>query len=213
MKMAKPLLTALLVAAALPALQGCFPVIATGVAVGVLAVTDRRSVGAQTEDESIEWKAANRVSDRFKEQAHVNFTSYNRRVLITGEVASEQIKNEIGEIVAKVENVQSNWNELQVGPVSSLSARSNDAYVTSKVKTRFVDASQFTPTHVKVVTEAGVVFLLGLVDEREARSAIQVARTTDGVRKVVNVMEVLPEAEIRRIDSALSSQPATGSGN
>lgn len=211
--MLKPAVTALLLAAAVSALQGCFPAVATGVAVGVLAVTDRRSVGAQAEDESIEWKASNRVADRFKEKAHLNFTSFNRRVLITGEVASEQMKAEVGEIVARIENVEGTWNEVAVAPVSSLSARSNDAFVTSKVKARFVDASQFAPTQVKVVTEAGVVFLMGIVNEREARAAIQVARTTDGVRKVVNVMEVVPEAETRRIDSAVSGQQAPAGSN
>lgn len=207
MKNTKPLLLALLVAAAVPTLQGCFPMVATGVAVGVLAATDRRSVGTQTEDETIEWKAGNRIGERFKGRVHVNVTSYNRRVLITGEVPDEQVKQEIEDIAAKVENVQGVWNELHVGPISAFSARSNDTFITSKVKTRFVDNNQFAPNHVKVVTEAGTVFLLGLVNEREAKSAIQVARTTDGVRKVVNVMEVLPDNEIKRLD-ALAGRPA-----
>lgn len=206
MKIAKPLLTAALIAAAAASLQGCFPVVAGGVAVGVLAATDRRTVGTQTEDETIEWKAAKRIADRFKEQTHVNVTSYNRRLLITGEVATEQTKAEIGELAAKVDNVQSIWNELQVRPVSSLTDRSNDAFITSLVKTRFVDASQFAPNRVKVVTEAGSVFLLGLVNEREAKAAIQVASTTKGVRKVVNVLEVLSEEETRRIDSTLAGR-------
>lgn len=206
MKIAKPLLTAALIATALPALQGCFPIVATGAAVGVLAALDRRSVGTQTEDETIEWKASRWVSDRFKERGHVNVTSYNRKVLITGEVPDEQMKAEVGELVAKVDNVQSVWNELQVGPVSAFSARSNDAFITSKVKARFLDANQFSPTHVKAVTEAGTVFLLGIVNEREANSAIQVTRTTDGVRKVVNLMETLSEAETKRIDGALARQ-------
>lgn len=206
MKIAKPLLTAALIATAVPALQACFPVVATGVAVGVLAAVDRRSVGTQTEDETIEWKSQNRVSDRFKDRVHVNVVSYDRRALITGEVPNEQIKAEVGEIVAKVENVQGIWNELQVGTVSSLTNRSNDAFITSKVKARFLDANQFSPNHVKVYTEAGTVFLLGIVNEREARSAVQIARTTDGVKKVVNVMETVSEAETQRIDSALSGQ-------
>lgn len=207
----RSLLAAALLAAAVPALQGCFPVVATGVAVGVLAVTDRRSVGTQTDDETIEWKASNRISDRFKDQVHINVTSYNRRVLITGEVPNEQAKGEIADIVAKVDNVQGLWNEVQIAPVSSFSARSNDTFITSKVKTRFVDANQFGPTRVKVVTEAGTVFLLGLVTEAEAKTAIQVARTTDGVRKVVNVMEVLPEAEIRRLEAIRAQEQKASS--
>ncbi|MBS1191463.1 MAG: putative periplasmic or secreted lipoprotein [Rhodocyclaceae bacterium] len=207
MKTAKSLLTAALIAAAVPALQGCFPLVAGGVAAGALAVTDRRTVGTQTEDEAIEWKAEKRIADRFKDRAHVNVTGYNRKALITGEAYDEAMKAEIGDIVSKVENVQGVWNEMAVGPIRSFSSRSNDAYVTSKVKARFVDYNQFAANHVKVVTEGGAVYLLGIVNEREAKSAVQIARTTDGVRKVVNLLEVVSEAETRRIDSAVSSQP------
>jgi osmotically-inducible protein OsmY len=206
MKHAKPLLTAILLAAALPALQGCFPVVATGVAVGVLAVTDRRTVGTQTEDETIEWKVSSRIKQELGDKMHINITSYDRKVLLTGEVPNEQAREAVGAIATKVENVAGIYNELQVAGNSSLSARSADAFITSKVKTRFIDANQFAPNHVKVVTEAGVVYLLGVVNEREARAAIQVTRTTDGVRKVVNVMQVVPETETRRIDSAVSGQ-------
>lgn len=206
MKSAKPLLAAALIATALPALQGCFPLVATGVAVGALAVTDRRSVGTQTEDETIELKAEKRIADRFKDRVHVNVVSYNRRALITGEAFDDAMKAEIGDIVNKVENVQGVWNEMEVGPIRPLSSRSNDAFVTSKVKARFVDYNQFAPNHVKVFTEAGAVYLLGIVNEREAKSAVQIARTTDGVRKVVNLLEVVPEAETRRIDSALTGR-------
>jgi osmotically-inducible protein OsmY len=207
-KSPKFLLAAALIATSVPALQGCFPLVAGGVAVGALAVTDRRTVGTQTEDEAIEWKSQKRIADRFKDRAHVNITSYNRRVLVTGEAFDEAMKNEIGDIVGKVENVQGVWNEMTVSPISSLSARSNDAYITSKVKARFVDYSQFAPNHVKVVTEGAIVFLLGVVNEREAKSAVQIARTTDGVRKVVNLLEVVSEAETRRIDSAIGGSQA-----
>lgn len=204
MKRSKSILAAALIAAAVPALQGCFPLVAGGVAVGALAVTDRRTVGTQTEDEAIEWKSQKRIADRFKDRAHVNITGYNRHALITGEAYDEAMKAEIGDIVSKVENVQGVWNEMEVGPIRPLSSRSNDAYITSKVKARFVDYNQFAPNHVKVVTEGGSVFLLGIVNEREAKSAVQIARTTDGVRKVVNLLEVVSEAETRRIDSAVS---------
>lgn len=209
MKASKPLLAAALVAATLPALQGCFPIVAGGVAVGAMAASDRRTVGAQTEDEAVEWKAEKRIADRFKDRVHVNVTGYNRKALITGEAYDEAMKAEVGDIVSKVENVQGIWNEMEVGPIHSLTSRSNDAYVTSKVKARFVDYNQFNANHVKVVTEGGVVFLLGIVNEREARSAVQIARTTDGVRKVVNLLEVVPEAETRRIDSALTGKAPT----
>lgn len=206
MKYAKPLLVAALVATAVPALQGCFPLVATGVAVGALAVSDRRTMGTQTEDEAIEWKAQKRIADRFQDRAHVNVVSYNRKALITGEAFDENMKAEIGDIVSKVENVRGVWNEMEVAPIRSLTSRSNDAYITSKVKARFVDFNQFAPNHVKVYTEAGVVYLLGIVNDREANSAVQIARTTDGVRKVVNLMDIVSEAETRRIDSAISGK-------
>jgi len=191
---------ALVLVAALPLLQGCFPIVATGVAVGVMTVTDRRTVGTQTEDETIEWKVSGRVGERFGDKVHLNVTSYNRKVLLTGEAPNDQTKLDIGEIAAKTENVLVVYNELQVAGISSLTARSSDSYITSKVKTRFIDAGQFSPNRVKVVTEAQVVYLLGIVNENEARSAIHVARTTEGVRKVVNVLEVVSDEEARRLD-------------
>jgi len=200
---------ALVLVAALPLLQGCFPVVATGVAVGVMTVTDRRTVGTQTEDETIEWKISGRVGERFGDKVHLNVTSYNRKVLLTGEVPNEQTKLDIGEIAAKTENVLVAYNELQVAGISSLTARSSDSYITSKVKTRFIDAGQFSHNRVKVVTEAQVVYLLGIVNENEARSAIYVARTTEGVRKVVNVLEVVSEEEARRLDGGNKNSGAT----
>ena len=191
---------ALVLVAALPLLQGCFPIVATGVAVGVMTVTDRRTVGTQTEDETIEWKVSGRVGERFGDKVHLNVTSYNRKVLLTGEAPNDQTKLDIGEIAAKTENVLVVYNELQVAGISSLTARSSDSYITSKVKTRFIDAGQYSPHRVKVVTEAQVVYLLGIVNENEARSAIHVARTTEGVRKVVNVLEVVSDEEARRLD-------------
>ena len=206
MKHTKPLLIAVLLATTIPALQGCFPLVAGSVAVGILAATDRRTVGIQAEDETIEWKVSNRLRQKFGDTIHVNATSFNRKVLLTGEAPNEQVRTEIGELVAQVDNVAGIYNELQVAGISSLSARSTDAFITSKVKTRFIDANQFAPNHVKVVTEAGSVYLLGIVNEREAQTAIQVARTTAGVRKVVNVLEVVSEAETRRLDILTSGK-------
>jgi len=202
--MTRPSLTlsALLIAVTLPALQGCFPVVATGVAVGVLAATDRRSVGTQTDDQTIEWKAGSQLGEKLGKKAHVNVNVYNRKVLLTGEVPDEAARLAASEITLKIANVQGVYNELKIHAPTPLSSRSTDAYITSKVKARFVDKGAFTPTHVKVVTEAGVVYLMGLVNEKEAASAIQIARTTEGVRTVVNVIELIPEAETKRIDAA-----------
>ena len=194
---------------ALPALQGCFGVAVAGATVGVLAATDRRSLGVQTDDEGIELKASSRISKEIQGRVHINFTSYNRRVLLTGEVPDEAIKTQIAEETSRIENVQGVWNELVVAGNSSLSARSNDAYITSKVKARFIDSNQFAANHVKVVTEAGNVFLLGIVTDREAKAAIQVARNTAGVRKVVNVMQIVSDAEARRIDASLANSASS----
>ena len=194
----------------LPALQGCFPMVAAGFTGGVLASMDRRSVGNQTEDESIEWKASARVSEKLGDKAHVNFTSFNRRVLITGEVPTSDAKAEAEQIVIGVANVLGVYNELVVGPVSNYSDRSNDSFITSKVKSRSVDSGKFNPVHVKVVTEAGAVFLLGMVTQAEADSAINVARTTAGVKRVVNLLEIITPAKARELDRVQSttSQPA-----
>ena len=214
--MKKKLIAALLLGATvLPALQGCFPVVAAGVTGGVLATMDRRSVGTQTEDESIEWKASARVTEQLgskADKAHINFTSYNRTVLLSGEVASNEDKAEVERIVSSVANVQGVYNELAVGASSSFSDRSNDSFVTSKVKSRSVDTGKFNPVHVKVVTEAGTTFLLGMVTQPEADAAINVARTTAGVKRVVNLLEIITPAKARELDKVQSttanSQPA-----
>ena len=200
-RIGKRLLVGLLLGSTLlPSLQGCFPVVAAGFGTGVLAAIDRRSVGAQTEDETIEWKALARASERAGDKAHVNATSFNRKLLLTGEAASPEIKAEIERAVAAIPNVVRVYNELAIAGASSLSARSNDAYITSKVKARFIDANRFNVNLVKVVTEANTVFLLGLVTQREADAAIELARTTAGVMKVVNVMEIISEAKARELD-------------
>lgn len=200
------LIAALIVGATvLPALQGCFPMVATGITSGVLATVDRRSLGTQTEDESIEWKASARVSEKLGDQAHTNFTSFNRKVLLSGEVPTAEAKAEAEAIVSGVANVQGVYNELVVGPVSSYSTRSNDSFITSKVKSRSVDTGKFNPVHVKVVTEAGTVFLLGMVTQPEADAAINVARTTAGVKRVVNLLEIIEPAKARALDKVQST--------
>ena len=187
-------------------LQGCFPVVAAGVGVGVTSTVDRRTLGTQTEDEAIEWKASSRVGEKLKDRGHFNFTSYNRKVLLTGEAASEDVKAEAERIVAAIPNVRGVYNELLVGPSSSLGDRSNDSYITSKVKARFVDSGgKFNPVHVKVVTEAGTVFLLGLVTQSEADAAIQIARTTSGVKKVVPIFEIISPEKARELDVGQSN--------
>jgi len=172
-------------------LQGCFPVVATGAGTGVLMAEDRRTAGTYIEDEGIELKAANRLNDKFRDSVHINLTAYNRNVLMTGEVPSETAKQEAEQIVRSIANVRNVLNEVAVAGSSTYTSRSNDSYLTSKVKVRFVDARKFQANHVKVVTENSVVYLLGLVTHKEADSAVEIARTTSGVQKVVKAFEYL----------------------
>ena len=169
---------------------GCVPVlVGAGAASAVTSLEDRRSTGAQIDDESIEIRASNRVSDRFGDRAHVNVTSYNRIALITGEVPDERARQEVEKIVFAVPNVRGVTNDLQIAGVSSLGSRANDSYLTTKVRGRLLDTKRISPVHVKVVSEAGVVYLMGIVTEPEADEAVEIARTTGGVRKVVKAFE------------------------
>ena len=194
---------------ALPLLQGCVPaVVGAGAAAGVMTAHDRRTTGTQADDEGLEWKAAQQIPENYKNDAHVNFTAFNRRLLITGEVPSEEARNVIGERVGKLEGVKEVFNETVVGAASSLSSRTNDSYVTSKVKARLVDEKTISANHVKVVTEAGIVYLMGIVTEREGKVAVAVTRTTAGVRKVVNLTEVISDAEAKRLQTLPSAGTA-----
>ncbi len=172
-------------------LQGCFPVVATGAGTGVLMAEDRRTSGAFIEDQGIELKASNRLDEKFKDTAHINITSYNRTVLMTGEVPTDATKQEAEKIVRGVPNVSNVLNETIIAGNSAYTSRSNDSYLTSKIKVRFVEAGKFQTNHVKVVTENNVVYLLGLVTRKEADSAVEIARTTSGAQKVVKVFEYL----------------------
>lgn len=181
----------LLLLGVIPALQGCFPVVATGVGAGALMMDDRRTSGAYIEDQAIELKASSLIESKFKDAVHVNVTSYNRNALLTGEAPSEEVKQEAGQIAQGVANVRSVTNEIAIAGLSPFSTRSNDTYITSKVKGRMIDAKKFSANWVKVVTENGVVYLLGLVTHKEAEDATEIARTTTDVKKVVKVFEYL----------------------
>lgn len=173
------------------ALQGCVAPVIVGA--GALMVADRRTSGAYVEDEAIENKALNEILTKYKknQNIHVNVTSYNRHVLITGEVPDEAIKADIGRIVANQQNVRGSTNELTISGLSSLTSRSSDALVTSNVKARFVGSQAFHTNHVKVITENGTVFLMGLVCQPEADAATEIASTTGGAQRVVKVFEYI----------------------
>jgi osmotically-inducible protein OsmY len=186
-------LLALLAAALLP---GCAPLVVGAGAAGALSMSeDRRSSGAQLDDQSIEWRSSSRIGERFGAKVHVNITSYNRNALLTGEVPDERTRGEVDKLVRAVPSVQATTNELAVAEPTSLGSRTGDSFITSKIKTRFLDAAKFNAMHVKVVTEAGVVYLLGTVTDKEADEAVEIARTTGGVRKVVKMFEPCKETD------------------
>jgi osmotically-inducible protein OsmY len=180
---------------ALPLMQGCGALLAGGAAAtGIVISQDRRTMGTITEDEAIELKTDGRIGDKFKEGVHVNVTSFNRMVLLTGEVPDAAARTEVERIAWAVENVRGVHNELAIAGESSYTVRSNDSVITTKVKSRFLDSQKFNALHVKVVTENSVVYLMGLVTKEEADIATEIARTTSGVQKVVRLFEYIDGA-------------------
>ncbi|WP_249661522.1 BON domain-containing protein [Variovorax sp. PCZ-1] len=194
-------------------LSGCLPLVVGGAVVGgTLVATDRRTSGAQLEDEGIELRSANRLREAFLERVHINATSYNRQVLLTGEVPTEADKVRAQEIVSRVENVRSIVNELAVLGNSTLTARSSDALVTGRVKASFVDAKDLYANAFKVITERGTTYLMGRVSQREADRATEIARTSPGVQRVVRVLEIISEEELQRL-LPQPAKPSTTSTN
>jgi osmotically-inducible protein OsmY len=204
-----PLMLAFALLVSVVLLQGCFPAMVVGGAGAVMSATDRRTTGAQVEDEEIELKVSGRIGKRYGDRVHVDVTSFNRSVLLTGEAPEPGIRADIEKIALGVQNVKSVINEIEIAGIPSAPARANDGYLSAKVKGRFLDAGKFNPLHVKVVTEAGVVYLMGIVTEQEAADAVEIARTTGGVRKVVKIFEYCkPTDPICRPPEKSAAQPA-----
>ena len=181
---------ALALAALVGAVAGCVPVMIAGAAGGAAMVaTDRRTTGAQVDDESIELKIVTRANELYGDRIHLNVTSFNGVVLLTGEVPDQGAWASLGNLAKGTEKVRVVHNELVVAPPSELGNRSNDAFITSKVKARMLEAAKFPPNAVKVVTERGVVYLMGIVSRAEGQAAGEVAATTEGVQRVVKVFE------------------------
>lgn len=184
------------------ALAGCAPLIVGGAMVGSgLVITDRRTTGTQVEDQSIEFKAAARVRE-LATLGRVDVVSYNRILLLTGEVPAAADRAAVEKAVAGVENVRSVVNELAVGDKPSLSARSNDAVLAGKVVATMIDTKDVQANAYKVVAERGVIYLMGRVTEREAQRGAEIARSVSGVQKVVRVFEILTEAELAALSAA-----------
>lgn len=190
---------------------GCAtPIVLGGAALGGMMIIDRRTVGTQVDDETIELRSVNRVHGAYGDKVHINVTSYNRQVLLTGEVPSAEVREGIEKIVAGVENVRSVVNDLAVMPNTSIGQRSNDTFITGKVRASLVDAKDLSASSFKVVTERNVVYLMGLVTQREAARATAIARGVMGVSKVVRVFEYLTDDDLVRMNaSPRRSAPVT----
>ena len=189
-------------------LEGCyFPLVATGVVATAVAVTDRRTAGIILEDETIELKSMNELSKNYpKEDISVAVTSFNRAALLTGWVSSEELSKEVASLIANVENVREIINELNIGPKATRRMFARDTILTAKIKTSFIDEEKLNANVVKVKTENGIVFLMGMVTQREADLAADIASRVKGTKRVVKVFEVKSEIEIANIDAIINSQ-------
>lgn len=178
-------------------LTGCPLLFVGGAALGVKTALDRRSTGAQVEDQTLELKVKQTIVDAVGNDGHINVTSYNRQVLLTGEVSSSEIKGRAQNAALQVANIKGVVNALAVGPNTTMGSRSNDTYITGRVKSALASADGVSAADVKVVTERSVVYLLGLVTVREAQMAGDVAASVDGVQKVVRVFEIIAERDLQ----------------
>ena len=173
------------------------PLIFGGVIGGAMVASDRRSAGIQLEDETIEQRGASAIRENFGSKEHINITSYNRQVLITGEVSNDTVRSQTEQLIGRVQNVRSVVNELVIGPASSMGDRSNDVLLVAKVKAAMVDSEDVFANVFKVVGERGTVYLMGRVTQREAKRATDVVRGVSGVKRVVRVFEYITEDELR----------------
>lgn len=189
-------------------LSACAPLLVGGAVVTGMSASDRRTTGAQLEDERIETRGAARIREHLGERVHINVTSYNRQVLLTGEVPSEQDKQLAEQVVARVENVRAIINELGVVGVSTLGQRSSDTLVTGRAKANLIDTRDLNSNAFKIVTERGVVYLLGRVTAREADRATDIVRRTSGVQKVVRLFETITEEDLLDMQQPVTSGPA-----
>jgi osmotically-inducible protein OsmY len=181
-------------------LSGCFPVVATGMVAGALSIADRRTTGAQAEDQAIELKAFNRFREQFKsEQISLTVTSFNRIALLSGYVPNEQARAEAAKLVQSIDNVRSVINEVAIGPAPSVRAFGVDTVLTARVKASLLEAKDVQANVIKVYTDASTVYLMGVVTEREAKRATYIASRVTGVRRVIRAFEVISEEELARI--------------
>lgn len=212
-KIRQPVLIASLCCATVVSLQGCVGLVVGGAVASTFAAIDRRTLGAQTEDKSIALKGESRLSHAFGEAAHINVNTYNRRALLTGQVADQKTKDAAEREIRAIEGVQAVSNEIQITPLASFSERSNDLLLTTKVRASFIDNKELYGSAFKIVSEAGAVYLMGLVTQREGTLAGQIASGVTGVHKVVKVFDYISEEELKRILATSSTDAAKDSSN
>lgn len=201
----------LLCATAALILQACVPTVLVGGGVaGTMAASDRRTIGTQTEDRTISFKGESVADAVLGKQGHVNVTSFNRLVLITGEVPNEGMKARVASEVSQVTNVKSIINELEIAAPSSLSSRSSDSLITAKVIASFVDTKDLYANSIKTVSERGTVYLMGRVTEREGNKAAEVASGVSGVQRVVKAFEHISDEELARMSAQGGSSGESG---
>lgn len=191
-------------------LTACFPLVVGGaMAGGALVAIDRRTSGTQLEDEGIELRAMSRLRDNIGSRARVSVTSYNRQVLLTGEVLNEQDRKLVEQVVSRVDNVASVVNELAIINSPTLVQRSSDVLITGQVKALLIDTKDLYANAFKVVTERGTVYLMGRVTQREADRATEIVRGARGVQKVVRILEIISEDELQSLRPLQSQPPAS----
>ncbi|MBW4046390.1 MAG: BON domain-containing protein [Proteobacteria bacterium] len=203
----------LMAAIAATQLQGCFVLGAAAVGGTAMVATDRRTAGAQLEDQTIQVKAATQISNALRGNGNVSVNSYNQQVLITGQVPTEAYKQQIQQIVSSIANVKAVANEVVVGPNSTLGEEANDTYITSKVRASFIDDKQLYSQAFKITTSAGIVYLQGIVTQDEADQAAAVASAVSGVQKVVTLFDIITPDQLQGIYSNTSQTPVTPAGS
>jgi osmotically-inducible protein OsmY len=209
MKRLLALVAALLLASI--SLSACFPLVVGAVGGGALVAADRRTTGAQVDDQAIELKAASRIQELYANNVHVNTTSYNRRVLLTGSVPSETHKERIEQSVKDIENVRTVFNELKVANSASLTERSSDSLLTARVKAALLENAELSVNSFKVTTERSTVYLLGLVTQRESEQAAEIVRAVPSVQRVVRVFEIITEEQRKSGQPVDTGSSAPGS--
>jgi osmotically-inducible protein OsmY len=200
-KMKRTVVKLLIIAGLVSSLSGCIALALTGAAVGALSVIDRRTIGAQTEDQGIEFKASDAIRNRIRQPGGISVTSFNRKVLLSGQAPNEQARKDAEALLSKIDNVRSVHNELSVTDKASFGTNTRDSAITARVKGAFLEAADLSTNVFKVVTETGVVYLMGIATNREGQRAAMVASRVPGVDKVVTLFEYVTEEELAKIEA------------